>query len=138
MTDETAARFVYDGDCAFCARWVAWYERKGTRVSCVASHAIDLDAVGLSEGDVRAAAWYLTATGERRRGHAAISAALEALPQRRWRMVGRALRLPLVGAVARVTYGLVARLRHRLPGGTPQCALPSADGSPFEDRGIET
>lgn len=41
-----------------------------------------------------------------------------------WTLLGDALRLPLVRAASRAAYALVARNRHRLPGGTDACELP--------------
>ncbi|HEY9379048.1 MAG TPA: DCC1-like thiol-disulfide oxidoreductase family protein, partial [Jiangellaceae bacterium] len=46
-----------------------------------------------------------------------------------WRLLGRLMQLPLLDWIARGLYRVVAANRHRLPGGTPACALPSAPRS---------
>ena len=43
-----------------------------------------------------------------------------------WPLVGALLTLPPVRWMAHGLYRLIARNRHRLPGGTAACALPSS------------
>lgn len=40
-----------------------------------------------------------------------------------WAVIGRAIRLPGVRQISGGVYRWVSRNRHRLPGGTPACAL---------------
>lgn len=64
-------------------------------------------------------AW--SADGGLQTGPAAVAALLERLP--RWRLVGVALRLPIVRTLARLGYRWVARRRGWF--GPPRCPLPS-------------
>lgn len=117
---------VYDGDCSFCsscARWIAarW---RGPQ-SAVAWQQLsgeELAQLGLSEDDVRSFVWWIDESGRRSRGHVAIARALGATSG--WTSyAGRVVLVPPVRWVAAGVYPLVARWRHRLPGGTPACRL---------------
>lgn len=115
---------VFDGDCAFCTTWVQRLER----MLPVFPEAhpwqwLDLDAIGLSRHDVTHYAWYLSGA-ERLRGHAALAALLRIQRPFGLRFFGHLLVTPPFSWAAVVGYAFVARFRHRLPGGTPACALP--------------
>lgn len=127
MTDS-APVLIYDGDCAFCTTWVQRLERVLDRFPKAQPWQwTDLEPLGLSHHDVTHYAWVL-AGGRRYRGHAAFAALL--MMQRPWplRFVGRMLITPPFSWAAAVGYSLIARFRHRLPGGTPACAMPRPAG----------
>ena len=117
---------VFDGDCGFCtsvANWVAarW---RGEERAVAWQHLDDdgLAAFGLTREDVAAAVWWIDAAGRRYRGSAAMAEALVAGSG--WSaLAGRVLRVPPVSWLGAVAYPLIARWRHRLPGGTPACRL---------------
>lgn len=115
---------VFDGDCAFCTTWV----RRLERVLPVVPESqpwqwIDYESLGLSRHDVTHFVWLLL--GDRRfRGHAAFAALLRMQRPVGWRFLGHLLVTPPFSWAAAVGYALIARFRHRLPGGTPACALP--------------
>jgi len=115
---------VFDGDCAFCTTWV----NRGKDILPVfpASEPwqwLDLDELGLTRHDVTHYAWYLV--GDRRfRGHAALSAVLRSQPSIGWRFLGHLVVTPPFSWAAALAYAFIARFRHRLPGGTPACAMP--------------
>ena len=116
--------FVFDGDCAFCTTWVRRGERFLARFPETQPWQwLDLDELGLSRHDVTHFAWYL-AGGKRLRGHAAVAAVLRLQPGFGWRFLGNLAVTPPFSWGARLAYAFVARFRHRLPGGTPACALP--------------
>ena len=69
--------------------------------------------------DVARSAWWID--GARVEGGSrAVAFALMAAPGP-WAVAGRILIVPPVSWVAPMGYRLVARYRHRLPGGTPAC-----------------
>jgi predicted DCC family thiol-disulfide oxidoreductase YuxK len=115
---------VFDGDCAFCTTWVRRLERRlPVFPEAEPWQWLDLDDLGLTRHDVTHYAWYLA--GDRRlRGHAAFSGLLRAQRSAGWRFLGHLLVTPPFSWAAAVAYAFVARFRHRLPGGTPACALP--------------
>lgn len=112
---------IYDGDCAFCTLWVnrlsQWLPAfPATQISQQAP----LEALGLTSTDVENYAWYITPTHQYA-GHLAASALLRAQPRMGLRVLGVIIALPPVSWIAGVVYSLVARFRHKLPGGTPSC-----------------
>jgi predicted DCC family thiol-disulfide oxidoreductase YuxK len=117
---------IFDGDCAFCtstARWVsgrwvqpaeavAWQQLGNQR----------LGELGLTEWDVRHAAYWVDTTGHLSRGHAAVAQALVAGDG--WmRAAGHVISVPPGAWLARPAYWLVARYRYRLPGATDACRI---------------
>ena len=130
MADDALPLLVYDGDCAFCtscARWLAAsWQRPAHVVAWQRLDADELAGLGLSAADVRGAAWWLDAAGRRFRGHLAIGHALAA-GRGWWTVCGRLLLVPPVRWIGAGLYPLVARSRHRLPGGTPDCRIGPPD-----------
>jgi predicted DCC family thiol-disulfide oxidoreductase YuxK len=124
MGITTAPLLVYDGDCSFCttcARWIAASWRSPAQaVAWQQLDADQLDSLGLTLDEVRDAAWWIDGEGGRSRGHLAIARALQA--GQGWRAVaGRILLVPPFRWLGAWAYPLIARWRHRLPGGTPAC-----------------
>ncbi|QZY52370.1 thiol-disulfide oxidoreductase DCC family protein [Leucobacter tenebrionis] len=115
---------VYDGDCAFCTTWVRRLERLLDRFPDAQPWQwLDLGELGLAQNDVTRFAWLLC--GNRRfRGHAAFAALLRMQPSYAARFFGHLLVTPPFSWVSALGYSLIARFRHRLPGGTAACALP--------------
>jgi predicted DCC family thiol-disulfide oxidoreductase YuxK len=115
---------VFDGDCAFCTTWV----NRGKSILPVfpASEPwqwLELDDFGLTRHDVTHYVWYLV--GESRfRGHAAVAAVLRSQRSIGWRFLGNLIVTPPFSWAAALGYAFIARFRHRLPGGTPACAMP--------------
>jgi predicted DCC family thiol-disulfide oxidoreductase YuxK len=123
---EKTPLLVYDGDCSFCtssARWMTahWH---GPQEAIAWQHlgTDRLELLGLTLDDVRRAAWWIDPAGGRSRGHVAIARALQAAHG--WPSIaGRILLVPPFRWLAAGIYPLVARWRHRLPGGTPACRM---------------
>jgi predicted DCC family thiol-disulfide oxidoreductase YuxK len=86
---------------------------------------VDLDRFGLGRDDVDRYAWVVT-PGNQYAGHLAFSALLRMQPAPVWRFLGHLMATPPFSWAAAIGYHLVARYRHRLPGGTPACAMPRA------------
>ena len=120
---------VFDGDCAFCTTWV---ERLRGALPVFPEAQpwqwLDLAELGLTRDDVARYAWYLGPHG-RAAGHLALSVLLRSQPRVGLRFVGRLLATPPFSWIAALGYALIARFRHRLPGGTPACALPRPDAT---------
>ena len=115
---------VYDGDCGFCTRTARWLARRvPAGVEVRPWQALDLGALGLSETQVRDAAYWITPRGKQHRGEAAIAEALRVAGEP-WRSAGDLILMPGVRRLAARVYDVIARNRHRLPGGTDACELP--------------
>ena len=124
MTGPPSGRpvLVFDGDCAFCTSSAHLLERIGPKAEIVAWQHADLDALGITAAQATEAVQWIGADGTVRSGHEAIAAAL-ATAGWPWRLTARAILLPGISSLAAITYRLIARNRHRLPGGTPACKL---------------
>ena len=115
--------FVFDGDCAFCTMCARFIERRiATPARIVAWQHADLSELGLTrDACLDAVQW--TAPGQPAlAGPDAIGALLRSSSPG-WRPFGWLLQLPPVRLLAWPLYRLIARNRHRLPGGTAACAL---------------
>jgi predicted DCC family thiol-disulfide oxidoreductase YuxK len=123
---------LYDGDCGFCTASVRFVERHiPTTAELVAYQFADLDTLGTTAE--RAGAEVLWVAGERIAGGAQAVARLLVDAGGAWRPLGLLLRLPPIRWLAAGVYHLVTVNRHRLPGGTPACALPPS-ARPGEPR----
>jgi predicted DCC family thiol-disulfide oxidoreductase YuxK len=122
--------FLYDGDCAFCSSCARFIERHiPTEASVTPCQFADLDALGVSQDDAEAAVQWIEPPLDRP-AHVAGPAAITRLlvdAGSYWRTLGWLLDRRPVRWIAGPTYRLIARNRHRLPGGTAACRLPQAD-----------
>ncbi|HVF13388.1 MAG TPA: DCC1-like thiol-disulfide oxidoreductase family protein [Acidimicrobiales bacterium] len=125
---------VYDGDCAFCTRMVD-IALSRMKVACraVPWQQADLAVLGLTEAEVTEKVWWVEPGVSKVSGHRAVAAALRhGSPG--LRPFGHLLDAAPVAPVASAGYDLVARNRHRLPGGTSACRIdPDAGGSADSD-----
>ena len=126
MGDNSRPLLVYDGDCSFCTASALWVAARWR----IPAHAIawqglepgELARLALTLDEVRSAAWWIDAADQRWRGHLAISHALAAASG--WPGVcGRVLLIAPFRWIAGATYPVIARWRHRIPGGTQACRM---------------
>ncbi len=114
---------VFDGDCRFCTSCAYWIEHRLPDTARVAPwQRLDLAALGLTEHDVTTAAYWIDEQGATFRGHRAIAKSLIAAGGA-WKPVGVLLLIPPFSWLAALGYLVIAKNRHRLPGGTPACKL---------------
>lgn len=139
---------VFDGDCAFCTRCARFIERRfGRRMEVASFQSLDatgrLTAMGLDvatcaealqfvevrsgEGRAASGAWRISS------GAAGVGRLL-VVAGRLWKVIGLLLLAPGVRRVAGLAYRWVARNRHRMPGGTAECALPGPSAGVEESR----
>jgi predicted DCC family thiol-disulfide oxidoreductase YuxK len=112
-----SGQIVYDADCGFCTRSARWVD-----TAPVAWQHLDLVEVGATREQAAQYVGWLVDGRIRALGAPAIAAALRA--RGGWtRPVGVLMDLPGVRRLAAMVYPVVARNRHRLPGGTEECRL---------------
>jgi predicted DCC family thiol-disulfide oxidoreductase YuxK len=129
--------FLYDGDCAFCTRCAQFVERRiPTRAVVLPWQWVNLAPLGVTEDDVEAAVQWIDEDGAVAAGPEAIARLLVDAGSW-WRPLGRVLALAPVRWVAWPVYRLIARNRHRLPGGTAACSLPQAQRDAARDASHE-
>ncbi len=115
---------VFDGDCGFCTTAVDWLEAHlPVSPPSTPFQWADLEALGLTREEASERVWLVTPRHQYG-GHLALSALLRTQPGFGWRFAGNLIATPPFSLVAAVGYSLIARNRHRLPGGTPACAMP--------------
>lgn len=118
---------LFDGDCAFCTRTA-----EIIRTQIPASGTVepwqfaDLAALGTTQAQAEHEVVWIGRDGRVYGGAQAI-AHLLIDAGRWWVVLGWTLRIPPFRWIAHLLYRLVAVNRHRLPGGTPACALPPAE-----------
>ena len=127
---------IFDGDCAFCtssASWLAGRLRRkdGRNAQLVAWQFLDLAALGTSPQRAQQEALWIATDGTISGGAAAFAAWL-GFRGGLYGLAGSAMSLPGIRQLAAAVYRLIAKNRHRMPGGSPACALPPAGYDPTE------
>ncbi|MFJ4467077.1 thiol-disulfide oxidoreductase DCC family protein [Streptomyces sp. NPDC089424] len=122
---RTRPLLVYDGDCGFCTACVTFAQRRiRPRCEVTAWQRAGLDALGVTRRRAEYEALWITPDGTVHGGAQAV-AKLLASARGGWAVLGAVLQLAPVRWLAHGIYRAVADNRHRLPGGTPACALPA-------------
>jgi predicted DCC family thiol-disulfide oxidoreductase YuxK len=123
---KSANVLIFDGDCGFCTSTANFVvARSSVPLEAVAWQLTDVTVFELTETQTAARVYFVTG-GEAFGGHLAFAQILWA--QRNWlpKAAGWLLTVPPFCWLASLGYTLVARFRHRLPGGTTACALMKA------------
>ncbi|MBA0050842.1 DUF393 domain-containing protein [Streptomyces sp. AJS327] len=128
MVNRALPVLVYDGDCGFCTSCAHRAQRLvRPRCTVVPWQLVDLADLGVSEERAAREVLWVTPPGTVYGGAQAVAKALLSAGGG-WAVLGGALRgLPPLRWAAHAVYRLVAANRHRLPGGTPACALSHRD-----------
>lgn len=121
------ALLVFDGDCAFCTKCANFVERRMKRhPDVVAWQKSDLVALGLSQAQCEEAVQWIGADGKRASAQHAVARTL-VFGGKGWALLGWLLLVPGISHLAGFVYRLIARNRHRMPGGTAECVLPQSE-----------
>lgn len=114
--------FIFDGDCSFCTSSARLLDRLTSQSLNIQPYQfLDLEAFGIRLEDAESAVQFLH-KGERYSGARAIGEAL-ASAKTLWSVAGWFIKTPVILSFAELVYLLIAKNRHRLPGGTPACEL---------------
>ena len=117
------ATLLFDGDCGFCTSTANLVVRRSrVPITVHAWQLTDVTQFGLTEHDT-AARVYLVLGEERFGGHLAFAYLLFIQPHLLLKAIGWLFTVPPFCWMGSIGYALVARFRHRLPGGTPACKL---------------
>jgi predicted DCC family thiol-disulfide oxidoreductase YuxK len=127
---------IFDGDCAFCTSSAHWLARRlrrlrGPNARLVAWQFTDLAALGTTAERTRREALWVSTDGTLYGGAAAFAAWLK-FRGGAYAIVGRVIDLPVIRALAAAVYSVIAENRHRMPGGSPACALPPPGFDPAQ------
>lgn len=117
---------IFDGDCGFCTSAANFVERRSkTRIIARPWQTTELAPYKLTREQAQKQVW-LVLDGKRYGGHECFCMLLR-IQRKPWlTFIGWIFMTKPFGWLAALGYRLVARFRHRLPGGTPACQMPNA------------
>jgi predicted DCC family thiol-disulfide oxidoreductase YuxK len=114
---------IFDGDCGFCTSTANLIvKRSKVEIAAHPWQLIDTTEYGVLQPQAQDRV-YMVVDGQAFGGHEAFAAILRL--QNNWLLstIAFVIVVPPICWLARIGYGLVARYRHKLPGGTPACKL---------------
>lgn len=115
---------IFDGDCGFCTSAAnEIVKRSKTNIVAVPWQFTDLAQFSLTQAQV-ADQVYLAIDDQNFAGHEAFAMVFRVQPNSFLRVIGKTMMSRYLRWFSMPTYRLVARYRHKLPGGTPACKLP--------------
>jgi len=120
---KTYGTVIYDGDCAFCSSSVRFLQRVvKPGATFVPYQFINPADFGLTLAECETALRYVHPDGSTFAGHEAYRQMLKQ-EGGAWAALGFLMRTPGYYAIANAVYRLIAKNRHKMPGGTPTCSL---------------
>jgi predicted DCC family thiol-disulfide oxidoreductase YuxK len=121
------ATLIFDGDCGFCTTVAKHFHKRSlVPIDIVPWQRAKLADFGLTSQMARDQV-YLERDGELFGGHECFAELMRIQGDPFHRLVARVLRAPGIRRLSAWGYRLVAKNRHRLPGGTPACEMPARD-----------
>lgn len=123
LLDSQASVLIFDGDCGFCTT-VSNFAVKNTKlpVRAEAWQLVDVTKYGLTK-EQTAKRVYFVHNGKIFAANRAVARLLALKNNLFYKILGYLLQIPPISWLAIPGYYLVARFRHKLPGGTPACKL---------------
>ena len=123
MNKSETAVLIFDGDCGFCTTTANYIEKNSsTPIEIHPWQWVELSDYGLT-AEITAAKVQVFADGKLFGGHRAFAKILRIQKQLWFKVLGGLMVTPPFSWGARVAYYFVAKYRHKLPGGTPACAV---------------
>jgi predicted DCC family thiol-disulfide oxidoreductase YuxK len=127
---------IFDGDCGFCTSSTQWlagklHRRLGPNARLVPWQFTDLAALGTTAQRAQREVLWVATNGTIHGGAAAFADWLK-FRGGAYAIPGHLMSLPLVRSLAAAVYRVIAKNRHRMPGGSPACALPPAGFDPAQ------
>lgn len=124
MKQSKTAVLIFDGDCGFCTTTANYIKaHSSVELEIQPWQWIELVDYGLTK-EQAAAKVQMVVDGQVYGGHKAFAKILRIQKQWWFKLLGAILVIPPFSWGARLGYYFVAKYRHKLPGGTPACALP--------------
>jgi predicted DCC family thiol-disulfide oxidoreductase YuxK len=115
---------VFDGDCGFCTTVARHFEKRSfTPLTIVPWQRANLASLGLTAEQTAAEVYLVTENGAFA-GAECFAELMRIQGDPFHRVVAWGMRLPWIRQLSAWGYKLVAKNRHRLPGGTPACEMP--------------
>ena len=128
MVADAAARsagrplLVFDGDCSFCTTSAQAAQRWWKLEHVEPWQFLDLESLGLTAEQCEQAVQWVGEDGDVVAAERAVIAGMR-YAGGLWGVLGRIMAVPGIRQLSGVAYRLIAKNRHRMPGGTPACKL---------------
>jgi predicted DCC family thiol-disulfide oxidoreductase YuxK len=127
LTVSNEPILIFDGDCAFCSSSIRLITKViGNHPEIKPFQWTDLQTLGITQKECLNAVQFYKDNENRYSGAQAFAQFLK-LSNQPWKIIGYILDLPIIKWISKVIYGIVAKNRYRLPGGTPACKLKEGD-----------
>lgn len=124
MKQSKTAVLIFDGDCGFCTTTANYIKaHSSVEIEIQPWQWVELADFGLTKEQASAKV-QMVVDGQVYSGHKAFAIILRIQKQWWFKLLGAILVIPPFSWGARIGYYFVAKYRHKLPGGTPACALP--------------
>jgi predicted DCC family thiol-disulfide oxidoreductase YuxK len=115
---------IFDGDCGFCTSAANYIlKHSSTKIVAEPFQFLDPSSYGLTLEDVTAKV-YLIVDEKKFAGHEAFAVLFQIQNNLLLRVFGKVMLVPPLLWLSKPGYALVAKFRHKLPGGTPACKMP--------------
>ena len=119
-----AATLIFDGDCSFCTTSANWaVKHSKTPIDALPWQFTDLTAYGLTEEQTSSKVW-MVVNGKKYGGSDAAAMWLILKRNPFAKLAGYLMMFWAFRWIFAIGYRVIAKNRHRMPGGTPACALP--------------
>ncbi len=113
---------VFDGDCGFCTSSARAAQRWWRLEHVEPWQFLDLASLGLTAEQCEQAVQWVGEDGDVVSAERAVIAGMRHAGGV-WGVLGRIMAVPGIRHVCGLVYRIIARNRHRMPGGTPACKL---------------
>lgn len=125
---------IFDGDCGFCTTTANYIVKNSkTPITAHAWQLIDVTEYGILEPQAQRRV-YMIDNSHAYGGHEAFAHILRLQKNPILSAIAFVMVVPPLCWLSRIGYALVAKFRHKLPGGTPACKVPSAGTNGLESR----
>ena len=123
MSKSETAVLIFDGDCGFCTTTANYIKTNSSvELGIQPWQWVNLSDYGLTQ-QLASSKVQMVVNGKSFGGHRAFAKLLRIQKQWWFKVVGGLLVTPPFSWGARLGYYFVAKYRHKLPGGTPACAI---------------
>jgi predicted DCC family thiol-disulfide oxidoreductase YuxK len=118
---------IFDGDCSFCTSTTNFvlkqFKKVNRPLTATPWQFADLASFGLTESQV-AEKVYLIEDGQKYAGHECFARLLRLHGNPLYRFASWLMLTAPIAPISAACYSWVAKNRHKMPGGTPACAMP--------------
>ena len=125
MSKNGTVLLIFDGDCSFCTSSANWaVKHSKTPIQATPWQFTNLDDYGLNAALASEKVW-MVVDGKKYGGSDAAAIWLIIKKNPLAKLAGHLMMFVAFRWIFALGYKVIAKNRHRMPGGTPACAMPS-------------